>query len=627
MNYSLLLTSLFASHILPQDSLFSSAFTTKMPVLTAEWHEGEIAVHELLKVPLQRYPTAAGLPASYGYRVAAAPLLALGTLDGDGRPWTTLWGGDAGAVARPVAEDVLGVRSKVDVVDDPVIRALWGGEEREIKEGEVVQPGPGGEGKTVSGLAIDLRTRDRVKIAGKMIAGAVTTVDGNGGGELQIAVKVDESLGNCPKYLNKKDVREREAVVKGKVERGLPLSDNAIAAVGQADMLFLSSSYGETMDTNHRGGSKGFVRVIRNDDDGVEIIYPEFSGNRLYQTLGNLKANPKVGVAIPDFDTSDVLYLTGTASILVGQEAAAYLPRTKLAIKITVTSAVFVQSGLPFVGAPLEPSPYNPPVRHLFTEQTQPGASSAGAAGTATLINREIITPTIARFTFGLEPAGRWEPGQYVTLDFAPELDVGWSHMRDDEPQSLNDDFVRTFTISNTFGGGQKLEITARKKGPATGFLWRWNLRVPLEVPVLGFGGEEAFRMGKSAGDEVFVAAGVGITPLMAQAEGVINSGTGLKVLWSVKGEDLKFVKEVLDRIDGLAKLTRVFVTGRVGETEDALIKDAEALGAAVERRRIEEGDVKGTGKKYFLCTGPAMLKTLNGWLEGEDVAWEDFAY
>ncbi|KAF9876210.1 oxidoreductase [Colletotrichum karsti] len=603
-----------------------------MPAATIAWHEGELAVHELLKIPTRQNPTRAGLPSSFGQRVAVAPLLALGALDERGRPWTTLWGGEAGAVARPIAEDVLGVRSKVDVVDDPVIRALWGGQEREIREGEVLQPGVAGEGKVVSGLAIDLRTRDRVKFGGRMIAGAVTKVDGDGGGELQIAVKVEESLGNCPKYLNKKDVRGREAVVKGRVERGLPLSGDAVAVIRQADMIFLSSGNGESMDTNHRGGSKGFVRVARNDDGGLEIIYPEFSGNRLYQTLGNLKVNPRVGVAIPDFETSNVLYITGTASILFGDDAAAHLPRTKLAVKITASSAVFVQSGLPFTGTPREPSPYNPPVRPLHTEQQIPGAalSSTTTETTATLLARDIITPTVARFTFGLEPPGRWEPGQYVTLDFAEELDVGWSHMRDDEPQALNDDYVRTFTVSNRpGGGGQRVEITARRKGPVTGLLWRWNPRAPLTVPVLGFGGEEAFRMGRSGGEEVFVAAGVGITPVMAQAEGVLEAGGRLRVLWSVKGEDLKFAKHVLDTVRGLAQVTTVFVTGRV-EEEDILIDEIRDLGASIERRRMVESDVKGPGagkSKYFLCTGPTMLKMLNEWLEGEEVAFEDFAY
>lgn len=277
----------------------------------------------------------------------------------------------------------------------------------------------------------------------------------------------------------------------------------------------------------------------------------------------------------------------------------------------------------------MEASPYNPPVRQLFTEQQQPLSQAPHSAGAATLLRREIVTPTIARFIFSLEPAAKWEAGQYVTLDFAPELDVGWSHMRDDEPQSLNDDYVRTFTVSNPPGSGKVIEITARKHGPVTGFLWRWNLKAPLEIPVLGFGGEEAFRLGRRGVEEVFVAAGVGITPLLAQAGGVLESGGKLKVLWSVRGVDLKLVKDVCERVAGLADVLRVFVTGSVGDVGNALVQDVEALGATVERRRLKEGDVKeGAGaRRFFLCTGPEMLRILTGWLEGEDVVWEDFAF
>lgn len=280
----------------------------------------------------------------------------------------------------------------------------------------------------------------------------------------------------------------------------------------------------------------------------------------------------------------------------------------------------------------MEASPYNPPVRRLYTEQQDHQQQQQTAPGiTATLVGRDVLTPTIARFTFELDAAGSWEAGQHVTLDFSGELDDGWSHMRDDEPQSLSDDYVRTFTVSN--GGGsdsKRVEVTARRKGAVTRMLWRWNLRAPLEVPVLGFGGREAFRLGRSGADaeEVFVAAGVGITPLMAQA-GAVGGAGRLKVLWSVRGEDLGLVGEVL-RIGGLAGRTRVFVTGAVGPEGEAVVREAVGLGAVVERRRMRREDVvsgAAGGRKYFLCTGPGMLETLNGWLEGEDVAWEDFAY
>ncbi|PNH50067.1 hypothetical protein VD0003_g7101, partial [Verticillium dahliae] len=294
------------------------------------WHPGELAVHRLLSVPTPHAnPTSAGLPRPYAARIAAAPLLALGTLDADGRPWTTLWGGAPG-VAGAMGPGLLGVRARVDAANDPVLRALWGG--RVVGE-QVVRSGD----KVVSGLGIDLQTRDRVKLMGRLVAGAVAQ------GEVQMAVRVEGSLGNCPKYLNGRALVARTPEVEG-VEDGFPLSARARRVVDQADLFFLSSGHGTGMDTNHRGGSKGFVRIGRNDEGAVELIYPEYSGNRLYQTLGNLQANPLVGITIPDFDTSDA---TGTATILTGDAADALLPHTRLAVKITLTSALLVKGGLP----------------------------------------------------------------------------------------------------------------------------------------------------------------------------------------------------------------------------------------------------------------------------------------
>lgn len=346
----------------------------------------------------------------------------------------------------------------------------------------------------MSALSVDLENRDRVKIAGRMVVG-VMAGDSLSVGEVQLLVNVKETLGNCPKYMNKKVIRAHLPDPR-LVSDTLPLPKEASGLIEKADMFFLSTANGEAMDTNHRGGPPGFVRVVKNEDSEVVIVYPEYSGNRLYETLGNLYLNPKIGITIPDFDSSDVLHLTGTTSILIGHDAASLLPHTKLAIKITVTAARFIRNSLPFRGTPGQLSPYNPPIRRLATE-IPPTTTSPNTAVqiTATLATRTPITPTINRYTLHLSPHVQpWRPGQYITLDFSPELDMGWSHMRPDDPQSLNDDFVRTFTISNpppqtTLNNKTVVEITARTHGPATGLLARWNLRVPLEIPVLGFGG------------------------------------------------------------------------------------------------------------------------------------------
>lgn len=296
---------------------------------------------------------------------------------------------------------------------------------------------------------------------------------------------------------------------------------------------------------------------------------------------------------VPDFDTGDVLYLTASTSILVGPEASSLIARTNLAVKVTVTATRYVRAGLPFRGSVIDSSPYNPPIRHLLSEQAPHVSSQQGSDLTATLIDREQLTPNISRFTFDL-PASkkdvRWAAGQHITLDFAQELDNGYAHMRDDDPQSLNDDFVRTFTVSNTPNDDRRVEITARKHGPATGLLWRHNMRVRLELPVMGFGGEEAFQM-SGARQSVFVAGGVGITPVLAQAGGLVADGGSLKVLWSLRGEDLRLAVDSFERIEGLAGVTRLFVTGSMAEEG---LERVRAMGSEVERRRMDGEDVVG---------------------------------
>ncbi|KAK8069742.1 hypothetical protein PG994_006358 [Apiospora phragmitis] len=425
-----------------------------------------------------------------------------------------------------------------------------------------------------------------------------------------------------------------------------------------------NGSEAESMDTNHRGGPAGLVRVFRND--ATTLVYPEYSGNRLCQTLGNLQTDPGVGLAVPDFAMGDVLYLTGRASILVGGEVAAYLPRTKLAVRIDVLEARFVKGGLPFRGSVIDYSPYNPPVRRLATEKTLAGTTADEAGlGTARLVAQEEITPTISCYVFqlSLSPSSSsasssstqapplWQPGQHVTLDFSPELDHGWSHMRDDDPQSLNDDFVRTFTISSSTGAPPssdplapvEFEITARRHGPATRLLAKWNLRVPLERPVLGFGGEEAFRLPVLAQaaenstekpaqrtTSVFVAGGVGITPLMA-----------------LRREDLALAVKVAEKDPALGGdgTTTLFVTGSADSGSDGQANDEEhrlkiarleEMGVVVKMKRMEQDDVLSAAaggksgdnkRRFFCCTGPELMKRLLEWTEGEDVVFESFQY
>ncbi|TVY38279.1 Flavohemoprotein [Lachnellula subtilissima] len=587
-----------------------------------QWHTGEEQMHKLLRVPQMDNPTQPYLTPNATNTLMRSPLIALGTLDSKGRPWTTLWGGEAG-FSRPIAQSIIGIKTTVDRIYDPLVKILLGGK----ADGEVVQEN--GTGRMVSGLAINLETRRRVKLYGRMVVGTISATE-EGIGEIQLVVKIEQSLGNCPKYLNQKKIVPRLPQPE-LISISFPLPQAAVDLITKADLFFISSSNHESdMDTNHRGGPPGFVRVLSNDEDGLTLIYPEYSGNRLYQTLGNLNTTPQAGVIFSDFDTGDVLYMTGTTEVLIGKAATDLISHTNLAVKIKVEAARFVSDGLAFRGQQEEYSPYNPPVRYLLTERAN-GISSNAKQIYAKLVDKKIFSPTVGRFRFHIadpKKASLWKPGQYVALSFQDELDIGYSHMRDDDPKSLNDDFLRTFTVSSRQSENSEahdqFEITIRKVGVVTDFLFKQNVRSDLELPLQGFGGD--FFIQQSTGENIsFIAGGVGITPLLAQAANLDLERFHL--YWTIRAEDIALVVDTFENVPGLAAHSDVFVTGTPQEMS-GYWKKLELSSAKLHKRRISRDDVSGDpASKWYLCTGAGFRNSLVEWLGGKCIIYEDFNY
>lgn len=153
------------------------------------FHEGETSLHRTLHIPERDNPTQPFLSPFAASVLQRSPLIALGAVDDQGRPWTTLWGGEP-AFARQVAPSIIAIKSNVARAHDPVIDILLGA----ATPGEVVQ---GGEnGTLMSGLAIDLDSRLRVKLSGRMVAGALQEPEKDSdAAEVQLVVKIETSLG------------------------------------------------------------------------------------------------------------------------------------------------------------------------------------------------------------------------------------------------------------------------------------------------------------------------------------------------------------------------------------------------------------------------------------------------
>ncbi len=172
-------------------------------------------------------------------------------------------------------------------------------------------------GAAVALLGIELSTRRRNRANG--------TIERTGPDNFIVAV--EQAFGNCPRYIQRRDftfVRDPDQPPDAPPVEGRRLDDAARAMIERADTFFVASYFDgqdgrRQIDVSHRGGPPGFVRVdigARDADGGDVLTIPDFAGNRFYNTLGNIAVNPRAGLAFVDFDSGDLLQMTGDAEIL-----------------------------------------------------------------------------------------------------------------------------------------------------------------------------------------------------------------------------------------------------------------------------------------------------------------------
>lgn len=99
-----------------------------------------------------------------------------------------------------------------------------------------------------------------------------------------------------------------------------------------ASVFFLATSFEDSVDCSMKGGEPGFVRVT----GPSTLAFPDYDGNRMYRSLGNILKNPNVGLLFVRFDgVSTRLRVNGVAAIDDTPEAIASLPGAKRLIHVT----------------------------------------------------------------------------------------------------------------------------------------------------------------------------------------------------------------------------------------------------------------------------------------------------
>ncbi|MES2462963.1 MAG: pyridoxamine 5'-phosphate oxidase family protein, partial [Armatimonadota bacterium] len=108
--------------------------------------------------------------------------------------------------------------------------------------------------------------------------------------------------------------------------------------IEQSDTFFIASVHPEGgADASHRGGSPGFVRV---DPDGRTILFPDYSGNAMFNTLGNIDATGKAGLLFINWQNGDLLHISGDARILWDDPRIHAFPGAERLVEVTVREAV-----------------------------------------------------------------------------------------------------------------------------------------------------------------------------------------------------------------------------------------------------------------------------------------------
>ncbi|WP_223501595.1 pyridoxamine 5'-phosphate oxidase family protein [Pseudomonas sp. BF-R-24] len=262
------------------------------------WHAGEkqlqahVGVAERMEA-FGRKVIRSEMPDQHRTFYQQLPFMLYAAVDADGHPWASVLEGQPGFAHSP-EPGLLQFRS-LPAFGDPAQLS---------------------EGSAIGLLGIELHTRRRNRINGHVSA---MTMDG-------FAVTVDQSFGNCPQYIQLRQFRSvplTDPATRAAQHFG-ELDDASKAMIAEADTFFVASYVdvdGErSVDVSHRGGQAGFVQV-----EGNRLTIPDFAGNLHFNTLGNLLLNPRAGLLFIDFNTGDLLQLSGrTEIILDGPQVEAF---------------------------------------------------------------------------------------------------------------------------------------------------------------------------------------------------------------------------------------------------------------------------------------------------------------
>ena len=101
--------------------------------------------------------------------------------------------------------------------------------------------------------------------------------------------------------------------------------------IGKAPQFFLATADAEGRpDCSYKGGMPGFVRIL----DASTLAFPDYDGNGMFRSLGNLLVNPNVGMLFIDFQEGDRMRVNGTAEVRTDDPLLQEFPGAKSIVRV-----------------------------------------------------------------------------------------------------------------------------------------------------------------------------------------------------------------------------------------------------------------------------------------------------
>lgn len=287
--------------------------------MTSPYHPGELAVQSRTGVLEEALRLGKGIhstisPAAQDF-LRYQRMAVVATVKASGRVWASLLTGELGFMQ--VVEERTVRLDAAPVFGVPLSENLLTADE-------------------IGVLVIDLANRRRLRLNGK--AEVLT----NGG----IYVHTKQVYFNCPKYIQSRhlDADVTKLRTEPEIRRTETLTDFEQHWIAQTDTFFIASFHPESgADASHRGGYPGFVRILNES----LLVFADYSGNNMFNTLGNISVNAQAGLLFIDFERGSTLQLTGKARIIWEAERVAEFAGAERLVEFQIDSALEITNASP----------------------------------------------------------------------------------------------------------------------------------------------------------------------------------------------------------------------------------------------------------------------------------------